>query len=47
MIFEMVECGVIAKEQAIGFGAFDQFEITYLTRFDDAWGGEDDLGIEI
>lgn len=44
MVFEVLEGGEVAEEEAVGVGALDEFEVAGFAGFDDAWGGEDDLG---
>ena len=38
-----MERGKVAEQQAVGFGAFDEFQIARLAGFQDARGGEDDF----
>jgi hypothetical protein len=46
-VFVVLEGGEVTEEEAVGFGAFDEFEVAGFAGFEDTGGGERDLRFEI
>ena len=42
-VFVVIERGEVAKQESVGFGSLDEFQVTGLAGLEDARGGEDDF----